>query len=124
MSAKDAARAALRRLMDVVLQEFDANPEFANRIEQALHQPSRAEPKRPHRRAQAVIDPFSVFGNHGDGGLRSSLTSLSVEQLKDIVAQHGMDRSKLAMKWKTPDRLIELIVETVESRSRKGDAFR
>jgi hypothetical protein len=35
-----------------------------------------------------------------------------------------MDRSKLAMKWKTKDRLVELIVSTVASRARKGDAFR
>jgi len=27
------------------------------------------------------------------------------------------------MKWKTPDRLVDLIVETGSARSKKGDAF-
>lgn len=124
MSAEHAARSIVTRLLDVVLQEIDANPEFAVRIEAALAQPRQPESKRSNRRAQAVIDPFTLFADGGDSGLRTSLSPLSVEQLKDIVAQHGMDRTKLAMKWKTPDRLIDLIVETVEARSRKGDAFR
>jgi hypothetical protein len=47
-----------------------------------------------------------------------------MEELKDIVAEHGMDSRKLAMKWKTPDRLIDLIVETVRERVTKGNVFR
>ena len=35
-----------------------------------------------------------------------------------------MDGAKLAMKWKSADRLVELIVASVASRSRKGDVFR
>jgi hypothetical protein len=34
-----------------------------------------------------------------------------------------MDRARLAMKWKTPEKLIELIVAQTISRSHKGDAF-
>jgi len=49
---------------------------------------------------------------------------LNIEELKDIVAEQGMDRSKLARKWKNKERLINLIVTAVESRMRKGDAFR
>ena len=124
MSGKDTARSTVKRLLEVVLQEIDANPDFAARIEAVLAEPSQGELKRSNRRPPAVLDPFAVFGERGDSGLRTSLASLSVEQLKDIVAQHGMDRTKLAMKWKTPDRLIDLIVETVEARSKKGDAFR
>jgi hypothetical protein len=52
------------------------------------------------------------------------LGELSVEELKDIIAEHGMDRARLARKWKAKDRLIELIVNAVKSRAQKGDAFR
>ena len=34
-----------------------------------------------------------------------------------------MDRAKLAMKWQTPERLIDLIVNQTAIRSRKGEAF-
>jgi hypothetical protein len=124
MSAKESARSTVRRLLDVVLQEIETNSAFAARIEAVLAQPPQPEAKRSNRRPPAVLDPFAVFAERGDSGLRTALASLSVEQLKDIVAQHGMDRTKLAMKWKTPDRLIDLVVETVEARSKKGDAFR
>ena len=44
---------------------------------------------------------------------------LDVDQLKDVVAQHQMDRAKLAMKWRTPERLIDLIVtQTISGHGR------
>lgn len=52
------------------------------------------------------------------------LEKLDTEKLKDIIAEFGMDQSKLAMHRKSNDRLIEHIIQKVESRSKKGDAFR
>ncbi|MFG2683889.1 hypothetical protein ACGFYH_34245, partial [Streptomyces sp. NPDC048392] len=49
---------------------------------------------------------------------------LTLEQLRDIIAEHGMDHDRLAMKWKDPQRVIDRIVERVESRTAKGAAFR
>ena len=76
------------------------------------------------RRKAPEFDPYVVFIDEREDGLRNRLASLSVEQLKDIVAAHQMDRDKLAMKWKTPSRLIERIVETVLTRETHGDGFR
>lgn len=137
--------ANLRRLFDAVVAEAEQNPAFAARLEQALSSlspvpaaagaspstsrpptpvPSAASPKkRAGRRAAGVLDPFAV-DQEGEGVLRARLSGLSVEELKDIVAEHGMDPSKLAMKWKKPERLVDLIATTVSSRLHKGDAFR
>ncbi|ODS53750.1 MAG: hypothetical protein ABS36_12290 [Acidobacteria bacterium SCN 69-37] len=82
-----------------------------------------AKPARRNRRAAGVVNPFDQFA-HGEDVLRSSLAPLSVEQLKDIVAEHAMDSSKLALKWRSPERLVDLIVTTVRSRIQKGDAFK
>jgi hypothetical protein len=60
----------------------------------------------------------------GEDHLHGALAGLSIDQLKDIIAEHGMDTDKLAMKWKGRDRIIALIVTTVKSRMAKGDAFR
>lgn len=117
----------LKRLVEAVTTEAGRNPAFASSLERALEGAQvsdRDQPKRPHRRAPGVVDPFAVFADGGEAGIRRSLSQLSIEQLKDVVAEHGMDRSKLAMKWKTSDRFIDLILETVATRSRKGDAFR
>jgi hypothetical protein len=70
------------------------------------------------------VDPFEVLGKEGTDGLRDRLALLSVDQLRDVVAEYRIEPYTLAMKWKTPSRLIDLIVETIEQRSRKGDAFR
>lgn len=68
--------------------------------------------------------PCAGVSTHGEPALRARLGELSVDQLKDVVAEHGMDPSKLAMRWKTPGKLIDLIAPTVRDRSEKGDAFR
>lgn len=79
--------------------------------------------KKPLRRKPGPFDPMAVHRELPDQ-LEGRLAALEVEELKDIIAEYGMDRSKLAMKWKTKARLIELILSTVRSRSQKGDAFR
>jgi hypothetical protein len=71
-----------------------------------------------------VLDPFGVYSQGSEEGLREQLMSLTLEQLRDIVAEHGMDNDRLAMKWKDQDRVIDRIVERVAARVAKGSAFR
>ena len=114
----------IRRLFEEIIREAERRPEFGRRLADAiggLSSPPKG--KRRNRRTPGVLDPFEVFGR-GEPTLRDALQGLSVDQLKDIVSQHAMDSSKLALKWRTPERLIELIVTTVRSRIEKGDAFK
>jgi len=119
----------LKALMAVITEEVDRNPEFAKKLAVALgwdktigeaKQPAK---RRGHRRAPAVLDPVALYGE-GEGLLREKLGSLNLEQLRDIVAECGMDPGKLVMKWKTEQRVIDHIVETAASRAKKGEAFR
>lgn len=126
------AATLVRRLCRVIADEADRNPQFAEQLLLALDQASRstenpgedaAPRRRGARRAPGVVDPFAVY-QEGEDELRRRLTQLGVEQIKDIVAEHGMDPSKLALKWRTSDRLVELVVSTVAQRAARGDAFR
>jgi hypothetical protein len=63
-------------------------------------------------------------GPQGEDVLRKRLSLLELEQLKDVVAEYGMDAGKLVMKWKDTMRIIDRIVELSLARSTKGDAFR
>jgi hypothetical protein len=85
--------------------------------------PGGTLPTRGGRRAAGPFDPHELYAENEDA-LRRRLNDCDIEQLKNIVAEHGMDHDRLAMKWKTPDRLIERIVDTVAARARKGEAFR
>lgn len=138
----------LRRLFDAVVTEAEQNPAFAARLQQALTilaaapapAPTIARPdasaalspapsmeaaaprRRGGRRPPGVLDPFAVY-QEGEDALRTRLTSLGLDELKDIVAEHGMDPSKVSMKWKKAERLVDLVVATVRERLEKGDAF-
>ena len=125
-------RRKLLELARAVADEAERDPEFAQRLGEVLGlEPGRRDKKetkddRPRkRRTLAVFDPVAVLREHGDQELRSRLSSgLDLEQLKDIVAQYGMDPGKLVMKWKTQERVADRIVELSTKRAQKGDAFR
>jgi hypothetical protein len=76
-----------------------------------------------NRRAPAALDPIQV-ARDGELTLRSALEKLSLEQLRDIVAEYGMDPGRLVMKWTMPERVINRIVEMSVARAHKGNAFR
>lgn len=134
-------RNTLNRLMRVVIEEVERNPRFEAALNDALgassskrEQPKEdraavpatgaAEAKRgKNRRPPAALDPVHVVRD-GETALRAALEKLSLDQLRDIVAEYGMDSARLVMKWIDPARVIDRIVELSITRARKGDAFR
>lgn len=132
-------RNTLNRLVRVVIEEAERNPSFEAALDDALcSSPSKSkaskaetadlvddgEAKRgKNRRGPAALDPVQVVRD-GELALRSALGKLSLEQLRDIVAEYGMDHSRLVMKWNTPGRVIDRIVEMSVARAHKGSAFR
>lgn len=80
--------------------------------------------KKPRSRSAAVLDPHAVLAELGEQELRARLTGLTLDQLLDVVVEFVMDPSKLVMKWKRTDRVIDHIVDTAKHRAVKGDAFR
>lgn len=119
---------SLRELVRVVLAEAEQNAPFRERLENALGlataSPASASQNRsrPHRRATPLLDPVDL-ARLGEANLRARLAELTLEQLRDIMAAHGMDPGRLAMKWKSPARVIDRIVEFSLNRAQKGDAF-
>jgi hypothetical protein len=125
----------LQALFREIASEIEANPSFAHRLKAVLEDDSAPvqvkgqstalpSKRRPHRRTPGVLDPFAIYAEGNEPALRTRLEDLELERLKDIVAEYSMDPAKLAMKWRTKGRLIDLIVNTIRERDRKGDAFR
>lgn len=114
----------LKKLCTCITEEMKMNPGFAGRIGEILTVSSSTQPiKRSNKRKSAKINPIQLIID-GDDKVNEKLEQLSIDELKDIIAEHGMDNSKLAMKWKDKDRLIKFILETAQRRSKKGDVFR
>lgn len=76
-----------------------------------------------NRRPRAILDPVRL-ARQGEPILRAELSRLDLEQLRDVVAEYGMDTGKLVLKWRTPNRIIDRIVEVSMNCARKGSAFR
>ncbi len=118
--------ALLKAIFGEFLKEFKTNPGFRDRMTKLIEKqdirPDK-DSKRSHRRKPGPFDPMEVYHNHPEL-LKGRLEALEIDQLKDIIAEQGMDQRKLAMKWKSKDRLIEHIIALVTSRAQKGDAFR
>lgn len=131
---------SLQRVIDAVANEAARSRRFARALKEALANPSNELPddggrgesratspqrrRARNRRPPGVIDPFAAYSEGGEPNLRGVLQRLDLEQLRDIVAEHGMDNDRLAMKWKDEQRVIDRIVDRVVARSAKGSAFR
>lgn len=121
----------LGRLTSVVAAQATSSGRFASALSAAFTAAPTSEAaskpapqRRTGRRAPGPIDPFDIYRTSGDEGLRAALAALNLEQLRDIVAEHGMDSDRLAMRWRDPSRIAERIVERVAARTEKGSAFR
>lgn len=117
-----SVRKTLQRLVDLLADEAERNPAFAEALAELFISPPTST--RSKSKEEPILDPFSTFQAKGKEGLRASLNGLSIEQLRSIVRQHRFDPSRLSDKWKSRERFIEVICERVEARSRQGDAFR
>jgi hypothetical protein len=126
----------LSDLVRVILDETERNPEFREKVLSALGQEKGSPPTdrtatksaaasdRPkNRRMAATLDPIELAGL-GETTLRSRLSGLTINQLQDIVSDYAMDPGRLVTKWKTPERIIDRIVELALARAQKGNAFR
>lgn len=117
------------KIFNEFLLEYDKNPELRARIEHILGPGS--EKKRNgqsgrrsrNKRTRAVIDPYREYAD-GEDQLLRKLEPLTLDQLKDVVSEYALDSSRLALKWKSRERLVELIVTTIRNRVQKGDVFR
>lgn len=123
-------RTKLLDLAKAVADAAERDRELANRLAD-IFGAAPAIPKRPepaagrakNRRPAAALDPVAVVGE-GEDALRDRLSALSLDQLRDVVAEYGMDQGKLVMKWKDPARVMDRIVDIALARAQKGHAFR
>lgn len=128
----DAMIKALQQSVEQILKAAAEDPELAERALRRLRSDPRLAglvclprtARRTGRRDPAVLDPFKILADDGLSALSARLDALDLEQLRDVVAQFSMDPRRLAMKWKTPERVRDHILQTTELRARKGDAFR
>lgn len=115
----------LIKLFDIIIQESENNESFRKKIEDLLEPKIevKTEKKRKNKRDAAILDPI-IIAEKDVNELKLKLEELDIEKLKDIVSDYRLDPSRLVMKWKDKNRIIEHIIKASLSRAEKGDVFR
>jgi len=121
-------KSKIKALFEIIQTEMDANEEFRKKIEELFETLPHLDLTQPNKlrnkREPAVLDPIEFVALKGEIELKAALNELDIERLKNIVSQFRFDSSRLVMKWKDKDRIIEHIVKSAQSRDQKGDVFR
>jgi len=111
-----------KALFKILLDEIENNKELNAKVAELFAEKTK-DKKRANKRNAAIFDPVELQ-TKGNDFLIQELNKLSIEELKDIVAEYGMDIGKLVMKWKIKDKIIKHIADISEKRNKKGDSFR
>lgn len=88
----------------------------------ALSLPPANPPKR--RRRPSPLDPYAVAASDGVDRLRDQLQRFNIEELKDVIAEYGMNYDGRAMGWRDRSRFVDRIIEKANFGATQGNAFR
>jgi hypothetical protein len=111
-------------ILRILAGNIEENPELLKDIGLNLVDVPVKKRKTKAEELSVEFDIFEVFAQGGEQALRQKLNPLELRTLKRIIAQHGFDSSKLAEKWRTKERLVNLIIDRVTARSDKGRIFK
>lgn len=136
-SGHDDAEAAGKLLRELA-ERAERDPAFGSQLAEAVRAsgllevaqqsaPIRKKAGGGAMRATAptaeLLNPFHVFRQHGEDGLRTQLAHLDIAALRQIVRAHRLDPARISARWTATDRVIALIVEQVRARANHGRAF-
>ncbi|HZM03837.1 MAG TPA: hypothetical protein VFC44_12565 [Candidatus Saccharimonadales bacterium] len=117
----------LRDLAELVSQEAERNPEFAQRLESILSGvPVRRLSRNIRKSALNPADLPDIFGElkaRGELEFELWLKTLEAPVLKALIKLHDLDASKRSQKWTEPEKLARLICQQIHARVNKGSAF-
>lgn len=76
------------------------------------------------KREPGAFDPFEVYNASGADALRGRLAPLSVDQLRDIIAEQQIDTHKETGRKRKQEVLVDWAVGRVQELAEKGSVFR
>ena len=144
LNGTDATAAALlTKLFQVVAEEAARTPRFAKALATAFTVGTSgsgelvaevATTKAPARKRASVakkverqpglFDPFVVLRDHGEDVLTEKLGELTLDQLRDIIAEQEIDTRREMGRKRSPDVIAAWTVDRVKALASKGSVFR
>lgn len=96
----------------------------ADAVPTAAPRKRASTPKKRAARQPGAFDPFVVYREDGEQGLAARLGQLSVDQLRDIIAEQELDTRKETGRKRKPEVLVTWILDRVKASENKGSVFR
>lgn len=114
----------LTRLLDCVIAQASSDPEFAQRLADALSmkESHHSVEETPPPAKKAHFNPVAFLHENGDEKLRNELSRMTDNELREIVRDQGIAKSKEARTMKR-DKLVDEIVSQSDRRLHQGSAF-
>lgn len=117
----------LRGLVELIAEESERNPEFAERLGCVLSAlpEKKTVPKNraPKPAPESLPDIYAEWENRGETELRLWLCEHPIPVLRAIIRTQDMDATRRTTKWKEAEKLAEFIADSLRDRLLRGSAF-
>ncbi len=115
-------------LVDLLVEESERNPEFANRLDRLLsYLPERKTVSK--RRAPKPTSPKQLPDVHAEWNARGEtefrlwMREQPITVLRAIIRTQDFDSIRRTAKWKQAEKLADFITDSLRARLLKGSAF-
>jgi hypothetical protein len=117
----------LRDLVQVLSEEAECNPKFADKLDHVLRdlkggkvQPKDAKtPKAPDE----LPDVYNELNLRGETDFRLWLRDQPIPILRAVIRKQDIDPTRRTAKWKEAEKLAEFIADCLRARLSRGSAF-
>src|SRR5208282_4291164 len=115
----------LKAMAEIVADEAERNPAFAEKLDAIMSPLPLAKAKTPKKEnhVRHVPDVYIEYQKREKEEFRFWLAGLDLTTLKAIVKVNGFDVTKTSRRWTEPDKFVTLITEQVRARLKRGSAF-
>ena len=117
----------LRRLVNLLSEEADRNPDFAAKLDDLVASAPRkvgpSKTRAPGKAETAVPDIYSEFQSRGEEEFRFWLRDQPVSLLRAIIRKHDLDSPRRTVRWKDAEKLSSFIADRLQARLDRGASF-
>ena len=128
MRKEKALIGLLSRLVDLLVEESECNPEFATRLDHLLAGlPERKTVSKRHAAKtlsmKQLPDIHAEWNARGETEFRLWVREQPIAVLRAIIRTQDFDSTRRTKKWKEAEKLADFIADSLRARLLKGSAF-
>jgi len=117
----------LRRIVDLLSDECERNPQFANQFAALLADLPISKPAKTkvtaRKSAIDLPDIHAEWSTRGEENFRLWLRDQPIIVLRAVIRQQGFDPTRRTAKWNEVEKLTDFIATNLRARLSRGAAF-